>query len=103
MPRCVRWQYNIKAQEVDKAPLRKRELIGLLIRYHSDYYSASDYQDEAAFLQGNTYTFKVQSNLGTIVSIPAKFVNPCMFQVELDHSWNKCDVCLLYNTQHPFI
>ena len=54
MPRCAGWQYNVKTQEVDKAPLRNRELIGFLICYYCNYYSAADYQDEAAFLQGNT-------------------------------------------------
>jgi hypothetical protein len=37
------------------------------------------YQDEEAFTQGNTYTYKVKSNLGTVVSIPAKLVNSSMF------------------------
>ena len=45
-----------------------------------NFANTTDYQEEAAFLQGNVYTFKVKSNLGTVVSVPAKLINPCMFK-----------------------
>ena len=51
------------------------------------YYSVSGYQEEAAFLQGDTYTFKVQSNQGNVVSIPAKLVNPCTFLLQVELDW----------------
>ena len=34
-------------------------------------------------LQGNTYKFVVQSNLGTLASVPAKLVNPCKLFCEI--------------------
>ena len=39
----------------------------------------ADYQEEAASLQGNTYTYKVKANTGQVISIPAKQINSSMF------------------------
>ena len=37
------------------------------------------HQEEAALLQGSTYTYKLQTNKGQVISIPAKQINSSMF------------------------
>ena len=48
------------------------------------------YQRDQGFLQGSTYTYKVQSNEGKVISITAKQVNPCTFR-EIAIGINKSD------------
>ena len=50
----------------------------------------ADYQRDQAFLQGSTYTYKVQSDEGQEISITAKQVNPCTFS-EIAIGINKSD------------
>ena len=53
---------------------------GIKIIFNLVYkYIFAEYQEEAALLQGSTYTYKVKSNTNQVISIPAKQINSSMF------------------------
>ena len=84
----TRWQYTPQDLEEALRLLNEdHEIIGhnvIASGLTGYYYNIASlqisYQQDQAFLQGTTYTYKVQSNEGQVISITATQVNPCTFR-----------------------